>query len=150
MGYSAADYVEGVLAADRTWLGRAITLVESSQPDQQELAQEVLQALLPHAGGAHRVGITGVPGVGKSTFIDSLGSRLTAAGHRVAVLAVDPSSTITGGSILADKTRMARLAVDPGAFIRPTPASGALGGVARRTRETIVVVEAAGFDVVLV
>ena len=150
MGFSAAEYVEGVLAADRTWLGRAITLVESSQPDHQGLAQEVLQALLPRAGRAQRVGITGVPGVGKSTFIDALGSRLTAADHRVAVLAVDPSSTITGGSILADKTRMARLAVDPNAFIRPTPASGTLGGVARRTRETIVVVEAAGFDVVLV
>jgi LAO/AO transport system kinase len=148
--FNAAQYVEGVLAADRTWLGRTITLVESSQPDHQELVQEVLQLLLPHAGAAHRVGITGVPGVGKSTFIESLGGRLTAAGHRVAVLAVDPSSTITGGSILADKTRMARLAVDPAAFIRPTPASGTLGGVARRTRETIVVVEAAGFDVVLV
>lgn len=150
MGFSAAEYVEGVRAADRTWLGRTITLVESSQPDHQELAQEVLQELLPHAGDSHRVGITGVPGVGKSTFIESLGSRLTDAGHRVAVLAVDPSSTITGGSILADKTRMPRLAVDPDAFIRPTPASGTLGGVARRTRETIVVVEAAGFDVVLV
>jgi LAO/AO transport system kinase len=148
--FSVADYVEGVLAADRTWLGRAITLVESSQPAHQDLAQEVLQELLVHAGNSQRVGITGVPGVGKSTFIDSLGTRLTGDGHNVAVLAVDPSSSITGGSILADKTRMARLAVDPNAFIRPSPASGALGGVARRTRETIIVAEAAGFDVVLV
>lgn len=150
MPFSADEYVSGVLAADRTWLGRAITLVESTQPDHQDLAQEVLQQLLAHSGGAQRVGITGVPGVGKSTFVDSMGTRLTERGHRVAVLAVDPSSTITRGSILADKTRMARLSVDPNAFIRPTPASGALGGVARRTRETIVVVEAAGFDVVLV
>jgi LAO/AO transport system kinase len=150
VGFAAREYVEGVLASDRTWLGRTITLVESSQSDHQKLAQEVLQQLLPHSGRAQRVGITGVPGVGKSTFVDSLGTRLTAGGHRVAVLAVDPSSTVTGGSILADKTRMARLAVEPAAFIRPTPASGALGGVARRTRESIVVVEAGGFDVVLV
>ncbi|MGZ8752460.1 MAG: methylmalonyl Co-A mutase-associated GTPase MeaB [Acidimicrobiia bacterium] len=143
-------YAEGVLAGNRTVLGRAITLVESSKPSDEAPAQELLTKLLPHAGGAHRIGITGVPGVGKSTFIDALGTDLTAVGHRVAVLAVDPSSSRTGGSILGDKTRMGSLAVDPNAFIRPSPTSGTLGGVTRSTRETIVVVEAAGFDVVLV
>ncbi|MET0145274.1 MAG: methylmalonyl Co-A mutase-associated GTPase MeaB [Ilumatobacteraceae bacterium] len=145
-----ADYEAGVLAADRTTLGRAITLVESTRRDHQELAQELLVRLLPRAGGAHRIGITGVPGAGKSTFIDALGSDLTASGNRVAVLAIDPSSTRTGGSILGDKTRMNRLAVDDHAFIRPSPSAGVLGGVARATRETIVLVEAAGFDVVFV
>jgi len=143
-------YEAGVLAADRTTLGRAITLVESTRRDHQEAAQELLTRLLPKAGGAHRIGITGVPGAGKSTFVDALGSDLTASGNRVAVLAVDPSSSRTGGSILGDKTRMARLSVDERAFIRPSPSSGVLGGVARATRETIVVVEAAGFDVVFV
>ncbi|MBK1788815.1 methylmalonyl Co-A mutase-associated GTPase MeaB [Prauserella cavernicola] len=145
-----AAYAKGVLAGDRGMLSRAITLVESSRADHRGQAQELLVELLPHAGGAQRVGITGVPGVGKSTFIDQLGTDLTEAGHRVAVLAVDPSSTRTGGSILGDKTRMARLAVDPAAFIRPSPTSGTLGGVARATRETIVLMEAAGYDVVLV
>jgi LAO/AO transport system kinase len=145
-----ADYVKGVLEADRGILSRAITLVESRRADHRARAQELLVELLPRAGGAHRVGITGVPGVGKSTFIDALGSTLTAAGHRVAVLAVDPSSTRTGGSILGDKTRMARLSVDPAAFIRPSPTSGTLGGVAKATRETIVLMEAAGYDTVLV
>ncbi|WP_026360327.1 methylmalonyl Co-A mutase-associated GTPase MeaB [Amycolatopsis nigrescens] len=145
-----ADYAKGVLAGDRGILSRAITLVESSRADHREQAQELLVELLPQAGGAQRVGITGVPGVGKSTFIDQLGTDLTTAGHRVAVLAVDPSSTRTGGSILGDKTRMARLAVDPAAFIRPSPTSGTLGGVARATRETIVLMEAAGYDIVLV
>ncbi|EHY90260.1 methylmalonyl Co-A mutase-associated GTPase MeaB [Saccharomonospora azurea] len=143
-------YAKGVLDGDRGILARAITLVESQRADHRERAQELLVELLPHAGRATRVGITGVPGVGKSTFIDQLGTQLTAAGHRVAVLAVDPSSTRTGGSILGDKTRMARLAVDPAAFIRPSPTSGTLGGVARATRETIVLMEAAGYDVVLV
>lgn len=143
-------YAKGVLDGDRGILARAITLIESQRADHRERAQELLVELLPHAGGAIRVGITGVPGVGKSTFIDQLGTQLTAAGHRVAVLAVDPSSTRTGGSILGDKTRMARLAVDPAAFIRPSPTSGTLGGVARATRETIVLMEAAGYDVVLV
>jgi LAO/AO transport system kinase len=147
---SADDHVEGVLAGDRTAVGRAITLVESSRRDHQALAQEVLHRLLPHSGGAHRVGITGVPGAGKSTFIEALGGNLTGAGHRVAVLAVDPTSSRTGGSILGDKTRMPRLSVDPAAFIRPSPTSGTLGGVTRSTRESIVVVEAAGYDVVLV
>ena len=131
-------------------LARAITLVESSRADHRELAQELLVRAAPHAGKATRIGISGVPGVGKSTFIDAFGTMLTAAGHRVAVLAVDPSSTRTGGSILGDKTRMARLAVDPHAFIRPSPTGGPLGGVARATRETMVLVEAAGYDVVLV
>lgn len=143
-------YAKGVLAGDRGTLSRAITLVESQRADHRRQAQELLVELLPHSGGARRVGITGVPGVGKSTFIDQLGVDLTGAGHRVAVLAVDPSSTRTGGSILGDKTRMARLAVDPAAFIRPSPTSGTLGGVARATRETIVLMEAAGYDVVLV
>lgn len=143
-------YTEGVLAGDRTTLGRAITLVESRSPEHVELAQELLARLLPHSGRSRRVGITGVPGVGKSTFIDALGTHLTDSGDRVAVLAVDPSSTRSGGSILGDKTRMARLAVDERAFIRPSPTSGTLGGVASATREAMVIVEAAGFNVVLV
>jgi LAO/AO transport system kinase len=143
-------YLEGVLAGDRTWIARAITLVESRRADHRDLAQKLLVALLPHAARTRRVGISGVPGVGKSTFIDAVGTRLTGRGHRVAVLAVDPSSTRTGGSILGDKTRMTHLAVDPAAFIRPSPTAGTLGGVAKATRESIVVVEAAGYDVVLV
>jgi LAO/AO transport system kinase len=143
-------YADGVRSGDRSVLARAITLVESTRPDHHALAQELLVELLPSAGGAHRIGITGVPGVGKSTFIDSYGTLLTEGGSRVAVLAVDPSSNRTGGSILGDKTRMARLAVDPHAFIRPSPASGTLGGVAGATRETIVLMEAAGYDMVLV
>jgi LAO/AO transport system kinase len=142
--------VEGVLAADRRAVSRAITLVESRRADHRERAQELLVELLPHTGGARRVGISGVPGVGKSTFIDELGVRLTGQGSKVAVLAVDPSSARSGGSILGDKTRMSRLAVDPHAFIRPSPTSGTLGGVAQATRESMVVVEAAGYDVVLV
>jgi LAO/AO transport system kinase len=134
--------VEGVLAGDRRVVARAITLVESRRPDHRERAQELLVELLPHAGGARRVGISGVPGVGKSTFIDQLGVDLTAGGSKVAVLAVDPSSARSGGSILGDKTRMSRLAVDPSAFIRPSPTSGTLGGVAQATRESMVVVEA--------
>ncbi|KZF12978.1 ATPase/protein kinase [Rhodococcus sp. EPR-157] len=139
-----------VLANERSGLARAITLVESSRTDHRDLAQQLLLKLLPKAGGSHRVGITGVPGVGKSTFIDALGMYLIDKGHKVAVLAVDPSSTRTGGSILGDKTRMANLAVQKDAYIRPSPTSGTLGGVARATRETIVLLEAAGFDVILV
>ena len=145
-----SDLVTGVLDGDRTAIGRAITLVESTLPAHRADAGVLLDALLPHSGNAHRVGITGVPGVGKSTFIEALGLRLTSAGHRVAVLAVDPSSSRTGGSILGDKTRMQRLSVDPAAFIRPSPAAGTLGGVARATREAMIVLEAAGHDVVLV
>jgi LAO/AO transport system kinase len=143
-------YEQGVRSADRTALGRAITLVESTRPDHQKAAQELLIRLLPRAGGAHRIGVTGVPGAGKSTLIDAMGSDLTAAGHKVAVLAVDPSSSVTGGSILGDKTRMARLSADGAAFIRPSPTAGVLGGVTKATRESIVIVEAAGFDVVFV
>lgn len=144
------DYVRGVRSGDSAILARAITLVESSNRVHRVMAQEVVLGLLPHSGGSHRVGITGVPGVGKSTFIDQLGVNLTAAGRRVAVLAVDPTSSRSGGSILGDKTRMERLAVDPNAFIRPSPAGSTLGGVARATRETILLCEAAGYDVVLV
>ncbi len=147
---SRDDYVQGVLAGDRAILGRAISLVESNAAAHQELAQEVLTQLLPHTGKSHRVGISGVPGVGKSTFIEALGTNLTKQGHKVAVLAVDPTSERTKGSILGDKTRMVNLAQDPNAFIRPSPSSGSLGGVARKTRETMLLCEAAGFDVVLV
>lgn len=143
-------YVAGVLAGDRSQVARAITLVESTLPDHAELAQELLVRLLPHAGSSQRVGISGVPGAGKSTCIDRLGTMLTDRGHKVAVLAVDPSSARRGGSILGDKTRMTALAADPAAFIRPSPASGRLGGVTRSTREAMVVVEAAGYDVVIV
>ena len=147
---SVPDYVSGVLAGDRTVLARAITLIESQNAEHRACAQQVVQELLASTGGAHRVGITGVPGVGKSTFIDQLGIDLTAAGHQVAVLAVDPTSSRSGGSILGDKTRMERLSVDPRAFVRPSPAGRSLGGVTRATRETILLCEAAGFDVVLV
>jgi LAO/AO transport system kinase len=139
-----------VLAGDRATIARAITLVESRRAEHREQAQAMLVRLLPHAGAAHRVGITGVPGVGKSTFIEALGIHLTQQGRRVAVLAVDPTSGRTGGSILGDKTRMTALGQDPHAFIRPSPSAGTLGGVARATRESMVVVEAAGYDVVLV
>ncbi|BCY10057.1 methylmalonyl Co-A mutase-associated GTPase MeaB [Actinoplanes sp. L3-i22] len=137
---------------DRTpaWVARAITLVESTRPDHQAQAQRLLATLTPDAGRSHRIGISGVPGAGKSTFIDALGSDLTGSGHRVAVLAVDPSSVRSRGSILGDKTRMARLAADPDAYVRPSPTAGTLGGVAKATREAIVVVEAAGYDVVIV
>jgi LAO/AO transport system kinase len=147
---TSQDLAKAVRSGDRAALPRAITLLESSRPDHQKRAQQLLLELMPHSGNAHRVGITGVPGVGKSTSIESLGMRLIEQGHRVAVLAVDPSSTRTGGSILGDKTRMARLAVHPDAYIRPSPTSGTLGGVAKATRETIVLLEAAGFDVILV
>ena len=143
-------YADGVLAGDRAVLARAITLVESESAAQAAAARTMLDRLMPSTGGAYRVGISGVPGAGKSTFIDSLGTMLTAQGHRVAVLAVDPTSTVSGGSILGDKTRMAALSADPNAFIRPSPTSGTLGGVTRKTRETILICEAAGFDVVLV
>jgi LAO/AO transport system kinase len=135
---------------DRATLARAITLIESTRADHRQAAQHLVQEILPSTGNAIRVGITGAPGVGKSTTIDTLGTHLTGKGHKVAVLAVDPSSTRTGGSILGDKTRMARLAVDPNAFVRPSPSSGTLGGVAAKTRETMLLCEAAGYDVMLV
>lgn len=144
------DYVTGVIGGDRAMLGRTITMVESRNPRHQEIAQEIITRLLPHAGKSYRIGITGVPGVGKSTFIESFGCMLTGKGHRVAVLAVDPTSPVSGGSILGDKTRMQTLSQEPNAFIRPSPSGGTLGGVTRTTRQTIVVVEAAGYDVVLI
>lgn len=144
------EHVQGVLAGDRSILARTITLVESNAPAHFAKAQEVLQQLLPHTGQSIRVGITGVPGAGKSTLIEVLGLLLTERGHRVAVLAIDPTSSVTRGSILGDKTRMQGLSRDPRAFIRPSPTGGMLGGVARKTRETMLVCEAAGFDVVLV
>ena len=144
------ELVTGVLTGDRAELGRAVTLVESTRPEDHPAADALLERLLPHAGQAHRVGITGVPGVGKSTLIDALGAMLTGRGWRVAVLAVDPTSPRTGGSILGDKARMTRLAVDDNAFVRPSPASGTLGGVTGTTRQVMVVLEAAGYDVMLV
>ncbi|MFJ6405567.1 methylmalonyl Co-A mutase-associated GTPase MeaB [Streptomyces hydrogenans] len=150
MAIDLDTYEKGVREGKRALVARAVTLVESTRPDHRVLAQELLTRLLPHSGRARRIGISGVPGVGKSTFIDAFGTMLTGLGHRVAVLAVDPSSTRTGGSILGDKTRMERLAVDPAAFVRPSPSSGTLGGVAKATRESMVVMEAAGYDVVLV
>jgi len=149
-GAAVQRLAEGIRRGDRAVLARAITLTESSRPDHQSLAQQLLQEVLPETGKSIRLGITGVPGVGKSTAIDQLGINLIAAGHRVAVLAIDPTSKRTGGTILGDKTRMHRLSQRREAFIRPSPASGSLGGVARRTRETMVLVEAAGFDVVIV
>ncbi|MEB3048577.1 methylmalonyl Co-A mutase-associated GTPase MeaB [Mycolicibacter sp. MYC123] len=149
-GGTVAELAAAIRAGDRSVLPRAITLVESTRPDHRRAAQELLLALLPAAGGARRIGITGVPGVGKSTSIEALGILLVERGHRVAVLAVDPSSTRTGGSILGDKTRMQRLATHDSAYIRPSPTSGTLGGVAKATRETVVLLEAAGFDVILI
>ncbi|WP_225845767.1 methylmalonyl Co-A mutase-associated GTPase MeaB [Streptomyces sp. HPF1205] len=150
MAIDLDTYVKGVLDGKRALVARAITLVESTRPQHRALAQQLLTRLLPHGGNARRIGVSGVPGVGKSTFIDAFGTMLTGLGHRVAVLAVDPSSTRTGGSVLGDKTRMERLAVDPRAFVRPSPSAGTLGGVAKATRESILVMEAAGYDVVLV
>lgn len=144
------DYIDGVIAQNRRIVAKTITLIESSLPSHQEKAKAIVDALLPHSGQAVRIGITGVPGVGKSTYIESFGLKLVEQGHRVAVLAVDPSSSKSGGSIMGDKTRMERLSLEPQAFIRPSPSGGTLGGVARRTRETIIVCEAAGFDVIIV
>ena len=147
---SVDEFVNGILKQDRIILSQAITLVESNRYDHQQKAQQIIERCLPHAGKSIRVGITGVPGVGKSTTIEALGTKLTAMGHKLAVLAIDPTSEKTKGSILGDKTRMETLANDPNAFIRPSPSAGSLGGVARKTREIIILCEAAGFDVVLV
>lgn len=149
-GPSADELVNAILKGSITELAQAITLVESTQATHKKLASQVVQQCLPHSGKSIRIGITGVPGVGKSTFIESFGMALTQLGHKVAVLAVDPSSNINKGSILGDKTRMEQLSVNPDAFIRPSPSSGALGGVANATRESIVLCEAAGFDVIIV
>ena len=149
-GRTVKDYAGGVADGNRAMLARAITLIESTKPAHARMAQAVLQEIMPATGKSLRLGVTGVPGVGKSTTIDQLGINLIEAGHKVAVLAVDPTSTRTGGSILGDKTRMSRLATHPHAFIRPSPTSGTLGGVTRKTRETLALVEAAGFDVVII
>jgi LAO/AO transport system kinase len=143
-------YIDGVLANNRRILARTITLIESVLPEHQELAKKILEQLVTYAGEAVRLGITGVPGVGKSTFIENFGLMLLEKGHRIAVLAVDPSSTVSGGSVLADKTRMEKLSVEENAFIRPSPSGGTLGGVTQKTRETLILCEAAGFDVLIV
>ncbi len=147
---TADEFIEGILNGDRTLLGRAITLIESNLPDHIKQTQEIIKKCLPHAGNSIRIGITGVPGVGKSTFIEALGIYLTQLNHRLAVLAIDPSSEQSKGSILGDKTRMESLAAHPEVFIRPSPSTGSLGGVARKTRETILLCEAAGYDVIFV
>ncbi|MBD5213454.1 MAG: methylmalonyl Co-A mutase-associated GTPase MeaB [Bacteroidales bacterium] len=147
---SAAEMVEGILKGDVTMLSRAVTLVESLSPDHQKLAQEVIEKCLPHSGNSKRIGITGVPGAGKSTSIDVFGLHVLKQGGKLAVLAIDPSSERTRGSILGDKTRMEKLSTHPGAFIRPSPSAGSLGGVARKTRETIILCEAAGYNNIFV
>lgn len=144
------EYVEGILAGNITTLSQAITLIESSNPDHYAQAQEIIERCLPHAGKSVRIGITGVPGAGKSTFIEAIGNTVVSLGHRLAVLAIDPSSERSGGSILGDKTRMESICHNPDVFIRPSPSAGSLGGVARKTRETIVLCEAAGFDVIFI
>ncbi len=144
------DLFNGLRSGDRAALARAITLVESTRPEDVEHARQLVRLCLPHSGGSMRIGITGIPGAGKSTLIDTLGMRMVEAGHRVAVLAIDPSSQRGGGSILGDKTRMERLSQHPNAFIRPSPTSGNLGGVGRRTRETLILCEASGYDRVLI
>jgi LAO/AO transport system kinase len=148
--FSADDFISGILAGDRGFLSRAITLIESKKQEHLELAQEILKACLPHSGQSIRIGITGVPGVGKSSFIEAIGKRLTGQGHKLAVLAIDPSSERSKGSILGDKTRMEELSNDPRTFIRPSPSAGSLGGVAGKTRETMILCEAAGFDVIFI
>jgi LAO/AO transport system kinase len=148
--YTADEYVKGISAGDITILSQAITLLESSNHRHYDTAQAVIEKCLPLSSGSVRIGITGVPGAGKSTFIETFGKLITGKGHKLAVLAIDPSSENTRGSILADKTRMEKLSSDPDAFIRPSPAAGTLGGVARKTRETIILCEAAGFDTIIV
>ncbi len=147
---SVPGYVEGILSGNRTTLSRAITLIESTRPDHQSLANEILEACIPHVKQAIRVGISGSPGVGKSTFIEAIGQEIIQQGNKVAVLAIDPSSSQSRGSILGDKTRMSKLGSHPEAFIRPSPAGTTLGGVARKTRETILLCEAAGFNYILI
>ena len=148
--YSADEFVSGILSGNRTILSQAITLVESSLPEHHETAQAIIEKCLPFSAKSIRIGITGVPGAGKSTFIETFGLHITGEGRKLAVLTIDPSSEQTKGSILGDKTRMEQLSIHPGAFIRPSPTTGTLGGVARKTRETIILCEAAGFDTILV
>lgn len=148
--YTASEYVEGILKGDISILSQAVTLIESSKIEHQTIAQEVIEKCLPHTGNSVRIGITGVPGAGKSTSIDAFGMHLVRQNHRVAVLAIDPSSEMSKGSILGDKTRMEKLSQDKNAFIRPSPSAGSLGGVARKTRETVILCEAAGFDRVII
>ena len=147
---SKQEYIDGILAGDRVIMSMAITLIESSLPEHYALAQEIIDACMPYSGNSVRLGITGVPGAGKSTFVESFGKLVTSKGHKLAVLAIDPSSERTKGSILGDKTRMEALSVDPNAFIRPSPSAGSLGGVARKTRESIIICEAAGVDWIIV
>ena len=144
------DFVQGIVGGDRAVLGQAISLVESDHPSHRQQAEALVSALMQHTGKAHRIGVTGVPGVGKSTLIETLGNLIIDAGHRVAVLAIDPSSELSGGSILGDKTRMNTLSVHPKAFVRPSPNAGTPGGVHRKTRETMILCEAAGYDIILV
>lgn len=148
--YSVEEYISGILSGNRTILSQAITLLESAHPKHFNTSQEIIERCLPYSAGSVRIGITGVPGAGKSTFIETFGKLITGKGRKLAVLAIDPSSIHTRGSILGDKTRMENLSVDPKAFIRPSPAAGTLGGVARKTRETIILCEAAGFDTIIV
>ncbi|MGZ2370854.1 methylmalonyl Co-A mutase-associated GTPase MeaB [Ancylomarina sp. YFZ004] len=148
--YTIEDYIKGILDGNMTILSQAITLVESSKFEHQKIAQEIIERCLPYSGKSTRIGITGVPGAGKSTFIEAFGKHVTSMGHKLAVLAIDPSSERTKGSILGDKTRMEELAVDPLAYIRPSPSAGSLGGVARKTRESLILCEAAGFDTILI
>lgn len=148
--FTAEEYARGILEGNIPMLSQAVTMVESSRSDHQEVAREIIRLCLPHSGNSVRVGITGVPGAGKSTFIEALGRILTGEGHKLAVLAIDPSSERTKGSILGDKTRMEELSGDPRAYIRPSPSAGSLGGVARKTRETVVLCEAAGFDTIFI
>ncbi len=147
---TAQEYIEGILNGDIIIISKAVTLIESARSDHQSLAQEIITGCLPHSGNSVRIGITGVPGAGKSTFIEALGMHVISKGRRVAVLAIDPSSNRSKGSILGDKTRMEKLATDKNAYIRPTPTSGSLGGVARKTKETIILCEAAGFDTIII
>lgn len=147
---SPTEYIAGILAGNRVTLSRAITLIESNLEEDYALSQEVIAGCIPHSGKSFRIGITGVPGAGKSTFIDAFGTSLAEEGKKVAILAIDPSSTVSGGSILGDKTRMANLAIHPNAYIRPSPAGGSLGGVARKTRESMLLCEAAGFELIIV
>ncbi|HSW67390.1 MAG TPA: methylmalonyl Co-A mutase-associated GTPase MeaB, partial [Bacteroidales bacterium] len=147
---SEEEYLDGLLNGDRTILGKVITLIESALPEHHQMAQSIIAKCLPHSGNSIRIGITGVPGVGKSTFIETLGSQLTSSGNKLAVLAIDPSSKRTKGSILGDKTRMETLSADSNAFIRPSPSAGTLGGVARKTHESVLLCEAAGFNIIFI